>query len=161
MKAFQQHQATAELMLSGWQPEKPTLPLGTEALKIAGKDWEIRRDNIGDLVQVGETGELADGTMKEALAKGREILLARIGDEYYAADNRCPHMGVRLSQGKLEGTVVTCPRHGSQFDITDGGVERWLKGSGLISKVSKALKSPRPLVIYSVKVEDNRILIEI
>jgi 3-phenylpropionate/trans-cinnamate dioxygenase ferredoxin subunit len=116
---------------------------------------------MGDLVQVGDTGELADGTMKSVLVKGREILLARVADAYYAADNRCPHMGAKLSQGKLEGTVVTCPRHGSQFDLTDGGVVRWLKGSGLIFKVSKALKSPRPLVTYNVKVEGDRILIEI
>ena len=116
---------------------------------------------MGDLVQVGDTGELADGTMKSVLVKGREILLARVADAYYAADNRCPHMGAKLSQGKLEGAVVTCPRHGSQFDLTDGGVVRWLKGSGLLSKVGKALKSPRPLVTYNVKVEGDRILIEI
>jgi 3-phenylpropionate/trans-cinnamate dioxygenase ferredoxin subunit len=116
---------------------------------------------MGDLVPVGEIGELADGTMKSVLVKGREILLARVAGEYYAADNRCPHMGGKLSQGKLEGTVVTCPRHGSQFDLTDGGVVRWLKGSGLISKVSKALKPARPLVTYNVKVEDDGIMIEI
>jgi 3-phenylpropionate/trans-cinnamate dioxygenase ferredoxin subunit len=116
---------------------------------------------MGDLVPVGEIDGLADGTMKSLLVKGREILLARVADEYYAADDRCPHMGGKLSQGKLEGTVVTCPRHGSQFDLSDGRVVRWLKGSGLISKVSKALKSPRPLVTYNVKVEDDRIMIEI
>jgi 3-phenylpropionate/trans-cinnamate dioxygenase ferredoxin subunit len=116
---------------------------------------------MGDLVQVGEISELSDGTMKSVLVKGREIMLARVAGEYYAADNRCPHMGGKLSQGKLEGTVVTCPRHGSQFDLSDGRVVRWLKGSGLISKVSKALKSPRPLVTYNVKVEGDRILIEI
>jgi len=97
---------------------------------------------MGDLVQVGDTGELADGTMKSVLVKGREILLARVADAYYAADNRCP-------------------RHGSQFDLTDGRVVRWLKGSGLLSKVGKALKSPRPLATYNVKVEGDRILIEI
>jgi len=98
--------------------------------------------------------------MKEVIIEGREILLARVGDRYYAADNRCPHMGARLSEGSLEGTVVTCPRHGSQFDLSDGRVVRWLKSSGLISTVSKALKPPRPLVIHKVKVEDDRILIE-
>jgi 3-phenylpropionate/trans-cinnamate dioxygenase ferredoxin subunit len=118
-------------------------------------------DNMGDLVQVGEAGELGDGTMKEVLAQGREILLARVRDNYYAVDNRCPHMSGKLSQGKLEGTIVTCPRHGSQFDLRDGRVVRWLKSSGLISKVSKVLKSPRPLVTYNVKLEGDRILIEI
>ena len=120
-----------------------------------------RRDNMADLVQVGETAGLADGTMKSVLVKGREILLARVGDKYYAADNHCPHMGGKLSQGKLEGTVVTCPRHGSQFDLSNGQVVQWLRGSGFIVKLSQALKSPRPLVVYNVKVEDDRILVEI
>ena len=116
---------------------------------------------MGNFLQVSKTSELEDGTMKEVLVQGREILLARVADRYYAADNRCPHMGGKLSQGKLEGTLVTCPRHGSQFDLSDGRVVRWLKGSGLIFRVSKALKPPRPLVTYNVKVEDDKILIEI
>lgn len=115
---------------------------------------------MGDLVQVGDIGGLADGAMKSILVKGREILLAKVADKYYAAENRCPHMGGKLSQGKLEGTIVTCPRHGSQFDLSDGRVVRWLRGSGLISKVGKALKSPKPLVTYNVRVEGDRILIE-
>ncbi len=99
--------------------------------------------------------------MKEVSAQGREILLARVADRYYAADNRCPHLGGRLSQGKLEGSVVTCPRHGSQFDLTDGRVVRWLKTPGLISKVAQALRPPRPLKVYHTKVGDSTILIEI
>ena len=112
-------------------------------------------------MEVGKTSELEDGAMREVLAQGREILLARVGDKYYAADNRCPHMGGRLSQGKLEGTVVTCPLHGSQFDLRNGQVARWLKGTGLMAMVGKALKSPRPLALYSAKVEDDKILVEI
>ena len=114
-----------------------------------------------NLMEVAKSGELEDGTMKKVLARGHEILLAKVADKYYAADNRCPHMGGKLSQGKLEGTVITCPRHGSQFDLTDGRVVRWLKGSGLVSMVGKALKSPRPLATYTVKVEYDRIWIEI
>lgn len=116
---------------------------------------------MGRFVEVSRTGELADGTMKEVVVEGRKILLARVGDRYYAADNRCPHMGGRLSEGTLEGVVVTCPRHGSQFDLSSGGVVRWLKGPGLISTVSKALKSPRPLAVYQLRVEDDRVTIDI
>ena len=116
---------------------------------------------MNNWVELGRTDELADGTMKEAVVEGRGILLARVGDSYYATDNRCPHLGGRLSDGSLEGTVVTCPRHGSQFDLSDGRVVRWLKSSGLISTVSKAIKPPRPLTTYNVKIEDDRITIEI
>ncbi len=41
IRAFQHHRATGELMPSGWQPDKPTLPPETEALKRAGHVWEI------------------------------------------------------------------------------------------------------------------------
>ena len=116
---------------------------------------------MSNLVEVAKTSELEDGAMKGVLVQGREILLARVGDSYYAADNRCPHMGGKLSQGKIEDTVVTCPVHGSQFDLKNGEVVRWLKGSGLLSKIGKALKSPQSLTTYNVKVTGDRILVEI
>ena len=116
---------------------------------------------MNTVVELSKAGELEDGTMREISADGREILVARVGDNYYAADNRCPHRGGKLSQGKLEGTVVTCPLHGSQFDLTDGRVVRWLKGSGLMSKVDKALKPAKPLTVYSVKVDHDKILVEV
>lgn len=116
---------------------------------------------MSNLVAVGKTGELEDGAMKHAPTQKGEVLVARVGDKYYVADNRCPHMGGRLSQGKLEGTVVTCPRHGSQFDLKDGKVVRWLKGAGLMSKVGQILKSPKTLTVYQVQVKDDQILIEI
>ena len=116
---------------------------------------------MSDMVQVGRTAEFEEGTIKEVLAQGYEILIAKVGDKYYAADNRCPHMGGKLSQGKLEETVVTCPLHGSQFDLSGGLVVRWLKGSGVVSAVGRVLKSPRQLIIYNVKVEDGKVMIEI
>ena len=112
-------------------------------------------------MELNKTNELKDGTMKDVSVNGREILLAKVGDKYYAADNRCPHMGGKLSQGKLEGTVVTCPLHGSQFDLSDGQVVRWLKGSGIVSAVGRVLKSPRQLATYDVNIEDDRILIKV
>ena len=116
---------------------------------------------MADFIEVSRTSELQDGTMKEVSVQGRKMLLARIGDKYYATDNRCPHLGAKLSQGKLEGTTVICPRHGSQFDLSDGRVLRWTNWSGLISKLSQVLKSPRPLTLYKTRVEDDKILIEL
>lgn len=113
-----------------------------------------------NLLEVSNTKGLAEGTMKEVLAQGHEILLARVGDSYYTVHNRCPHMGGKLSHGKLEGTTVTCPLHGSQFDLTSGQVVRWLSG-GLASKIGRVVKPPKPLNVYKVKVEDSRILIEV
>jgi len=113
------------------------------------------------MIEVGKSREFQNGTMKEVVVEGHEILIARVGDKYYATDNRCTHMGGKLSHGKLEGTVVTCPRHGSQFELKDGRVVRWLKRSGFLSVLGKALKSPRPLSKYNVQVVDDKILVEV
>jgi 3-phenylpropionate/trans-cinnamate dioxygenase ferredoxin subunit len=115
---------------------------------------------MSKFTEVAKIEELKSGTMKTVIAEGREILLARVGDKYYAVDNLCTHMKGNLSQGKLEGTVVTCPLHGSQFDISNGQVVRWLSG-GLMSKVGKALKLSKALAVYNVKVEDGRVLVEV
>lgn len=64
---------------------------------------------MSKFVEAAKTDELKSGTMKRVMAEGREILLARVGDRYCAANDRCPHMKGDLSQGKLERTVVTCP----------------------------------------------------
>jgi 3-phenylpropionate/trans-cinnamate dioxygenase ferredoxin subunit len=116
---------------------------------------------MGDTIEIGKSTDLADGSMKQIIVKGRKILLARVGDSFYAADNICPHMGAKLSEGKLEGTIVTCPRHSSQFDLADGHVVRWTNLPALVSAISKVIKSPRSLNMYPVKLEDDRILLEL
>jgi len=49
--------------------------------------------------------------------------------------------------------------HGSQFDISNGQVVRWLKG-GLMSKLGSALKLSKALMVYNVKVADGKVLVE-
>ena len=116
---------------------------------------------MGAFVIATKVGELGEGVMKEMEIQGHELLLAMVGGKYYATDGRCPHLGGRLANGKLEGTVVTCPMHSSQFDITNGQVVRWLKGSGIISSVGKALKGPKQLGTYRTKVEGDSVMVEI
>lgn len=111
-------------------------------------------------IEIATSDELMDGNMKMAKINGHEILLARVGDNYYSADNRCPHMGGNLSHGTLDGTVITCPMHHSQFNLTDGHVIRWTDWTGLKKSVGKLLKSPRNLKTYEVKVEGEKILVD-
>jgi 3-phenylpropionate/trans-cinnamate dioxygenase ferredoxin component len=112
-------------------------------------------------VQVARTGELQEGTMKIVQAGGHEVLIARVKDTFYAVNNICPHLGGKLGEGKLEGTIVTCPRHHSQFDITDGKVIRWTDWTGIVSSVSKIFRSPRPLETYPVKIEKDAVMVDI
>jgi len=115
---------------------------------------------MGEFTEVSKIDELKSGAMKTANVAGHQILLTRVGDKYYAVDNLCSHMKGSLSQGKLEGTVVTCPLHGSQFDITNGRVVRWLKG-GQMSEEGKSVKPSKDLTVYNVKVEGDRVLVEV
>jgi 3-phenylpropionate/trans-cinnamate dioxygenase ferredoxin component len=116
---------------------------------------------MSKLTEVAKVNELADGAMKHVVVHGRDILLARVKGKYYAAENRCPHMGGSLSDGKLHGTVVTCPRHLSQFDLVNGHVLRWTGWSGLRLSIAKMLKSPRSLAVYKITVENGKLFLEL
>ncbi len=116
---------------------------------------------MGKFVEVCKEGDLADGGMKEVVVEGRKILLARVGGRCYASEGSCPHSGGDLASGRLEGSVVTCPRHGSQFDVSDGHMIRWAQLPGVVSALSKAVKKPRGLKTYPAKVEAGKVMIEI
>lgn len=112
-------------------------------------------------VEMAIIDDLEDGTMKMVIIDGHEYMLARVGDNYYCTDNHCPHMGGNLSKGELEGTIVTCPRHHSQFDLKDGHNIRWTDWTGIQLAMGKLLKSPRPIHMYEVKTEEGKILAQI
>ena len=116
---------------------------------------------MAEFLEVPGGNELQSGQMRMFNLGNRQILLARVGEDFYAADNICPHMGGHLSEGKLEKTVVTCPRHHSQFDLVDGHVVRWTDWSGIKLSMAKAFKSPRPVKTYKVKVEGGKVMVEV
>ena len=55
---------------------------------------------------------------------GDPVAIATVGDAFYAFGDTCTHQGCSLADGHLEATIVTCPCHGSQFDVTTGDVVR-------------------------------------
>ena len=116
---------------------------------------------MGNFVEVMKTEDLKDGEMKGVKVREREIMLSKVEGRFFATDNSCPHMGGKLAQGKLEGTVVTCPKHGSQFNIRDGRVIRWTDWSGFKLGIVKRFKPPKPIATYPVKVEKGKVLVEI
>jgi len=48
------------------------------------------------------------------------IAVYRVGDHYYAIDDRCPHKGVSLARGTFADAVVTCPAHHFTVDVRTG-----------------------------------------
>ncbi len=77
-----------------------------------------------DWTGVENAGELANGEPRAALAGDTPVLLLRHGDGIHAIHNRCSHRGCLLTEGEVEGHVVTCACHGSRFDVRDGSVLR-------------------------------------
>jgi 3-phenylpropionate/trans-cinnamate dioxygenase ferredoxin subunit len=116
---------------------------------------------MSDYKELLKAEDLKNGQMKAYTIGQREVLIARVSDQFYAADNRCPHFGAKLAEGKLEGTVLTCPRHASQFDVKDGHVVRWTDWTGVKLGMAKIFKSPRPLAVYPTKVEGGKVLVKI
>jgi 3-phenylpropionate/trans-cinnamate dioxygenase ferredoxin component len=52
------------------------------------------------------------------------VSVARVRGKLYAFNDLCTHEGCQLSAGRLTGTTLMCPCHGSQFDIVSGAVVR-------------------------------------
>ena len=107
-----------------------------------------------NFVEVGKASEVPVGSMKLFVVQGKEILVVNYEGKHYAMGGRCPHMNGGLSKGKLEGKTVTCPRHGSVFDVTTGAC---ITGPKIVFLRFRAKSAP----IYEVKVEGGSIQVNI
>src|SRR5215471_2263678 len=98
------------------------------------------------LVKVGSANEIVEGKMSAFDIDGTRVSVAKTGGHLRAFDDTCTHRGCSLARGKLDGTTVTCPCHGSQFDVTSGAV---LRGP-----------AERPVRSRSVQIEGEDLLVE-
>lgn len=75
-----------------------------------------------EFTPVGSTGDISEGEMASFQIGGEDIAVANVDGTFHAFGDVCTHAQCRLSEGDLDGTTVTCPCHGSQFDVTSGAV---------------------------------------
>ena len=75
---------------------------------------------MADRLPLCQASDVPPGTGKECVADDRIIAVYNIEGRYHAIDGICPHAGGPLANGCVTGTVVTCPWHGWQFDVTNG-----------------------------------------
>jgi len=73
------------------------------------------------LVRALAVDDLWDGDMQAVSVGGKKVLLVKIDGQVHAYADRCAHLGVPLSEGKLEGRVLTCSAHHYQYDAVTGG----------------------------------------
>jgi len=98
------------------------------------------------LVRIGRSTDVPPGQMRVFDVAGTNVNVASAGGHLYAFDDTCTHTGCSLAKGKLDGTLVTCACHGSQFDVTSGAVRRG--------------PARRPVRSRSVQIEGENLLVE-
>lgn len=77
---------------------------------------------------------------------GKPVLLVNVGGTICAFEDRCCHKGVPLSNGTLEGHVLTCGVHGWTYDARTG--------AGINPERAN-------LVCFPVRIEGNAILVDV
>ena len=97
-------------------------------------------------VKMATLEDLPLGAAKEVEHEGRIYALFNVDGVISAIDGICPHQGGPLADGALEGTCVTCPWHGWQFDVRTGKTPLGAK-----------IKLP----VFEVKVEGNDVLVAV
>ena len=150
--AWRNYEATAEDSATGISFGKKEITKHTISQKIASGT------GMTEFIELAKTTGIPNGTMVKVSAGGRELLIARVANRFYCTDNSCPHFGGDLSAGVLDGTVITCPMHHSRFDLNDGHVIRWTDLTGIFLTVAKNQRPPRPLRMYPVRIEGDKIL---
>src|SRR3954465_9356779 len=76
---------------------------------------------INQLVPAATLDELAKTNCLSVQVENYTIVLFRYGEQVYAVDQRCPHMGFPLSKGSVRDGILTCHWHHARFDLESGG----------------------------------------
>ena len=77
---------------------------------------------------------------------GVDVAIFNVGGHLYGIDAKCTHVGGPLDKGPVSGTTVTCPWHGSEFDLKTGSV---LRGP-----------ATRPVKVHQIRVEADGISVD-
>lgn len=85
-----------------------------------GVDHAAFEPTVPEYVNALPDAELIEGQVRRVVAGNAPVLLTRYLGRIYAICDTCTHLGCSLSEGTVNGDVVTCPCHDSQFRVTDG-----------------------------------------
>lgn len=101
---------------------------------------------MSEWIPAAATTEITEGCGKVVSIGDKQLAVFHCNGAFYAIDNTCPHRGGPLGEGDIEGTVVTCPWHGWQFDVVSGE-----------SPVNPAVQVKK----YPIKLDGGVILLEL
>lgn len=100
---------------------------------------------MANWIDVMSTKDLPEGQHTLIVLEDIELLLVNIDNQFYAIENACSHDGGDLSEGEIDGSEITCPRHGARFCLKTGEV--------LCAPAFENIDT------YPVRIVDNRIQI--
>jgi 3-phenylpropionate/trans-cinnamate dioxygenase ferredoxin subunit len=74
--------------------------------------------------EVGTIVDFPEQQGVRVIAAGRALAVFRIGGDYFAIDDSCPHRRFPLNDGVVRGDTVQCRTHGSCFNLRTGALVR-------------------------------------
>ncbi len=76
--------------------------------------------NASTSTAVAHLDDLPVGSMKMVRVDDHRLCLVRTCDGVFALDHACPHEGYGMTQGTLDGNLITCAWHNWKFRVDDG-----------------------------------------
>ena len=99
-------------------------------------------------VRVVSTAAVMPGSsLGVSVANGHVAIHHLSGGQFCATSDVCSHEYARLSEGRLDGSVVECPLHGAQFDVRSGC----------------AVRNPatRPIATFETEIRDGQVWLKL
>lgn len=72
------------------------------------------------LKKIAAVGDFEKRSYKITHHAQKEIAIFKVGADFYAIENQCPHRKAPLIAGTIKNCVVECPWHGARFDLKTG-----------------------------------------
>jgi len=85
-------------------------------------NYSVMDESKVEFIEIGPTTDLPIGERLFVEIEGKPIVMFNIGGQIFSIADVCSHDDGPVGEGILEGFVITCPRHGAQFDIRTGKV---------------------------------------
>ena len=131
---------------------------------------------------VAAVKDIPPGGRKVIQVNGRAIVVFNLAGEFFALNDRCPHKGGPLSQGKLtalvessepgeyrtsrRGEIIRCPWHSWEYDIRTG--KSWCDPDRVhtrryavsVETGARLVEGPYTAETFPVTVEDEYVVVE-
>ncbi len=115
--------------------------------------------------RVAGSDEITTNQLFSTTVNGTKLLLSRIDGKVCGVIDKCTHLGMPMRKGEFDGRVITCPFHGSRFDIATGENLDWVSGvMGMKApkwacKLIEMGKQPAPLTTLEVEEKDGGVFV--